>query len=150
MSNRRSTPANQAPNTAEIIANLARSPRIETLHPIAARFIYSLRLIAVHERASRDPVPELAVRLGSVEVAAKALTLAQDIKRLWPEDVHLARFCCRCLSHDEATIGAMISSAAARDTARFDQVLAGFIRPDRCRKLLDGALALIGAELRAA
>ncbi|MFM7403338.1 MAG: hypothetical protein ACKO1N_04420 [Erythrobacter sp.] len=60
-----------------IIAALAAPPRAERLGPVASRFVHALRLIAVHERVGRDPVPELAVRLGSVEVAAKALILAQ-------------------------------------------------------------------------
>jgi hypothetical protein len=31
-----------------------------------------MRLIALHERVGRDHVPELALRLGGVEVATKA------------------------------------------------------------------------------
>lgn len=71
----------QTPSTsaAGIIAQLATPPRVEALGPIAGRFIHALRLIALHERMGRDPVPELAVRLGSVEVAAKALILTHAI-----------------------------------------------------------------------
>lgn len=53
--------------THTIIAQLAEPPRLAALHPIACRYITMLRLIAVHEAAERDPVPELAVRLGSVD-----------------------------------------------------------------------------------
>lgn len=132
------------------IAKLAAPPKTGDLNPIAARFVYSLRLIAVHERAKRDPVPELAMRLGSVEVAAKSLALAQVIKTVWPENIHLSRFCCGLLTHDEATLGAMITSAAARDHAEFERCVQGFIRPDRHPALWDGVLSLIDAELRAA
>ena len=131
------------------IARLARPPRLAEEDPIAARFIYALRLIAVHDIAGRDPVPELATRLGSVDTAAKALALAQSIKEMWPENIHIARFCCQCMSHDEATIAQMISGATTRDRARFDDALAGLVRLDRIHRLWDGVLGLVAAEMRA-
>ena len=131
------------------IAALAAPQRIETLGPIAGRFVHALRLIALHERIGRDPVPELAVRLGSVEVAAKALILAQTISASWPENIHVGRFCCRLLSHDEATIGAFVEAAACSDRIGFEAALTGLIRADRMPRLWEGALALTAAELRA-
>lgn len=135
--------------TQAIIADLATPPRIERLGPLGGRFVHALRLIALHERLGRDPVPELAVRLGNIEVAAKALILAQAIAESWPENVHVSRFCCRLLSHDEATIGGFVEAAARADRAGFEDALTGLIRPDRMHRLWDGALALVGAELRA-
>lgn len=132
-----------------IIAAMAAPPRAEMLGPIAGRFVHALRLIALHERLGRDPVPELAVRLGSVEVAAKALILAHAISASWPENIHVSRFCCRLLSHDEATIGAVVDAAAQADRAGFEAALAGLIRPERMHRLWDGALALAAAEMRA-
>ncbi len=145
-------PHSQARSAAArtIIAALAVTPRIERLAPVAARFVYSLRLIALHERIGRDPVPELAVRLRSVEAAAKALILGQAISATWPENIHVSRFCCGLLSHDEATIGAMIESAARADRAGFERAVTGLIRPDRAHRLWDAALALVAAEARAA
>lgn len=131
------------------IAALAVPPRVETLGPIAGRFIHALRLIALHDRLGRDPVPELAARLGSVEVAAKALILAQTIAASWPENIHVSRFCCRLLSHDEASIGAFVDAAAQGDRQGFEAALAGLIRADRMPRLWEGALALTAAELRA-
>ncbi len=133
-----------------IIADLAAPPRVERLGPLGGRFVHALRLIALHERLGRDPVPELAVRLGNIEVAAKALILAQTIAESWPENVHVSRFCCRLLSHDEATIGGFVDAAARADRAGFEDALTGLIRPDRMHRLWDGALGLVGAELRAA
>jgi hypothetical protein len=135
--------------TRNIIAALAAPPRVESLGPIAGRFVHALRLIAVHERVGRDPVPELAVRLGSVEIAAKALILAQTISASWPENIHVSRFCCRLLSHDEATIGAFVDAAAQADRRGFEAALTGLIRADRMPRLWEGALALTAAELRA-
>lgn len=132
-----------------IIAALATPPRVERLGPVAGRFLHALRLIALHERMGRDPVPELAVRLGSVEVAAKALILAHAIAASWPENINVSRFCCRLMSHDEATIGAFIDAAAAGDRRDFEAALTGLIRPERMHRLWEGALALAAAELRA-
>lgn len=135
--------------TRTIIAALASPPRIETLGPIGGRFVHALRLIALHERIGRDPVPELAVRLGSVDIAAKALILAHTISASWPENIHVSRFCCRLLSHDEATIGAFVDAAAQADRPDFEAALAGLVRPERMPRLWEGALALAAAELRA-
>lgn len=134
--------------TRSIIAALAAPPRIEALGPIGRRFLHALRLIALHERLGRDPVPELAMRLGSIDIAAKALILAQAIAASWPENITVSRFCCRLLSHDEATIGAFVDAAAQADRIRFEAVLHGLIRADRMPHLWEGALALIAAELR--
>ena len=135
--------------TRSIVAALAIPPRLNGLGPIAGRFVHALRLIALHERMGRDPVPELAVRLGSVEVAAKALILAHAVSASWPENIHVSRFCCRLMSHDEATIGAFVDAASQGDRSGFEAALAGLIRPERMHRLWDGALALAAAELRA-
>lgn len=145
-------PGNRLPSASrqDIIVRLAAPPRVETLGPIGARFVHALRLIALHERLGRDPVPELALRLGSVEIAAKSLILAQTISACWPENIHVSRFCCRLLSHDEVTIGGLVDAAARCDREGFEQALAGLVRPDRWHRLWDGALALVAAEMRAA
>ena len=132
-----------------IIERLAQPPRVETLGPFAGRFLHALRLIALHERVGRDPVPELAARLGSIEVAAKALMFAQTIAASWPENVHVSRFCCRALSHDEATLGALVDAAAQRNRTIAEQALEGLLRPERMHRLWEAALALIAAEMRA-
>lgn len=139
-----------SPATAQnIIAALAAPQRVEALGPIAARFVHALRLIALHERMGRDPVPELAVRFGGVEIAAKALILAQAISANWPENIYVSRFCCGLLSHDEATIGAFVDAAAQGHREAFEGALTGLIRTDRMHRLWSDALALVAAEMRA-
>ena len=143
-------PVRKSPAASRIVEDLARVPRIETFGPIAARFVYSLRLIALHERARRDPVPELTMRLGGVEIAAKSLALAQAIMSVWPENIHVSRFCCQCLTHDEATIAALVEHTVQRRHADFAAQIAGLIRPDREHRLWDAAFALVVAEMHAA
>ncbi len=132
------------------IEGLARPAEIEGLVPIAARFVFSLRLIAVHERAKRDPVPELANRLGNVEVAARALALAREISHVWPENICVSRFCCGLLTHDEHAIGTIVECACARDPRGFEQAIAGLVRPERIHRLWEPVLGLIAAEMRSA
>ncbi|MCK0098807.1 DNA-directed RNA polymerase subunit beta' [Qipengyuania sp. S6317L1] len=144
-------PRNHTPNLSTIstIARLAEPTLVQSLNPIAARFLHSLRLIAIHQRARRDPVPELAARLSSVHVAAKALALSQIVSAVWPENIHVSRFCCCRTTHDEATIASMIEGACNRDRAQFDHAGEGFIRPDRMDRLWAGVLELVEAELTA-
>ena len=136
-------------STKAAIIKLAQSSRIAALHPVAARFVYSVRLIALHERAHRDPVPELAARLGSVETAAKTLALSQVIAETWPENIQVSRFCCQLLSHDEVAIGALVECAAGCDRQGFEDAITGLIRPGRMHRLWDAVLSLVAAEMRA-
>ena len=132
-----------------IIARLACPPRASTLHPIAGRFVHALRLIALHNRVGRDPVPELATRLGGVDLAARALVLVQVVQASWPENIHVSPFCCGFLSHNEATIGAIVASAATCDRGGFERATVGFIAPEAAHNLWEAALQLVEAELRA-
>ena len=136
--------------TKATIAELAKPRSIQSLNPIAARFVYSLRLIALHQRAKRDPLPELASRLSSVNVAAKTLALTQTVAAVWPENIHVSRFCCCKLTHDEMTVAAMIEGAAARDQEEFERAGEGLIRPNRMSRLWDNVTELVVAELSAA
>jgi hypothetical protein len=136
------------PKTRNIIAGLATPPPLTTLGPIAGRFIHALRMIAFYERIGRDPVPDLAARLDSIDVAAKALILTQALAATWPEKITVKRSCCRYLSHDEATIGAFVDAAARGDRKGFEAAIDGLIRADRAHRLWEGALALVAAELR--
>lgn len=144
-------PHNRTPTSSSktVVAQLACARAVQSLDPIAARFIYSLRLVALHNRVKRDPIPELAGRLASVEIAAKAFALAQMVAAVWPEDVHVSRFCCSKLTHDEATIAAMIEGAIGRDQQQAEATVQGLIRPERITALWGAVLALVEAELSA-
>ena len=143
-------PTRAATDLSDIVQGLAEPVTLHALGPVAARFIYSLRLIALHDRVKRDPVPELTVRLGSVEIAAKTLALSQTVAATWPESIHVSRFCCQRLTHDEATIASFIDCAGQRDRPGFKAQVEGLIRPERVHRLWDGVFALIGAEATAA
>lgn len=141
-------PTRSATDLSHIVQGLAEPVALSALGPIAMRFVYSLRLIALHDRVKRDPVPELTVRLGSVEIAARSLALGQAVAATWPEKIHVSCFCCQRLTHDEVTIGALIDCAGQRDRPGFEAQVEGLIRPERVHRLWEGVLALIAAEAR--
>jgi hypothetical protein len=142
-------PTRPAIDTSAILEKLAQVASISQLDAVASRFVYSLRLIALHERVKRDPVPELTMRLGGVDIAARTLGLSHVIASVWPENVHVSPFCCQRLTHDEATIGALLDRAWGRDRNGFEQQVEGLVRPERVHRLWDATLALVQAELRA-
>lgn len=142
-------PARKPETTSPIIRQLAAPHRLDRLHAVAGRFVHALRLIALHERARRDPVPELAARLGGVEIAAKALAVSQTIAATWPEDIHVSRFCCPFLTHDEVTIAALVESAWERNSEAFERQIAGLVRPQRVALLWDDIAGLVAAEASA-
>ena len=70
-------PQPYAPSAAAraVVTRLAEPQPVRALHPVAGRFVYALRLVALHERARTDPVPELTQRLGQITIAIKTLQL---------------------------------------------------------------------------
>jgi len=142
--------ARSASSAKAVIARLAQPPRLADQDAIAARFIHALRLIALHERVGRDPVPELSARLGSVEIAARALQLSLAIAASWPENVRVACYCAPVLTPDEATIAALVTGASRGSRPAFEDAIDGFVRPDRAQRLWVPVLAMIDAEMRCA
>lgn len=132
------------------IERLCKPSSISDFGPISGRFIYSLRLIALHRQVGRDPVPELAVKLGGVEIAIQTLKLAENIERSWPESIRVRRFCCRQLSYDEATIACMIAAAAEQRREGFEDQISGLIRHDRIERMWMDSIELVCAELASA
>ncbi len=141
-----SSPGSSPGSSPTWLRRLQTPPRIDNLDPVAARFIYALRLMAVYQNADRDPAAELAVRLESVTAAVRAMELSQAILRAWPECVSVNRFCCKMLSHDEMTIGAMMTASAARDRQGFDRALCDLVRPERIARLWEQCVQLVGVE----
>lgn len=145
-------PRHHAPSAAArtAVAKLAQPPQVRSLHPVAARFVYALRLIALHERSHSDPVPELTQRLGRISIAIKMLQLLETVTKGWPETVHVRRFCCGCLSHDELTLGRMLEAAWRGDRAEFGRQIDGLVRHDRIDRIWNDAVDLVMAEAQCA
>ena len=133
--------------TESWIERLKRPQRMEHIEPVAARFIFSLRLIAVHHRAKRDPTSELTARLGNIAIAVKAFQLSETLCQTWPEPICLRPFCCQALSHDETTIAAMLEAAWSGQRDLFVDQLNGLVRRDRIEWLWRDCSELVASEL---
>lgn len=142
---------NKQPQTSPIwLRRLIAPTRIDSQPPVAARFIYALRLLAVYQAAGRDPAAELAVRLGSVTAAVHTIELSRELVRAWPDRIAVGRFCCAVLSHDEASIARMLGAALRRDRYDFSAELADLVRPARIARLWEHCVMLVGAEISSA
>ena len=131
------------------LEKLQRSPRVDEMHPLGARLVFALRLIALHRKARRDPVPELAARLGNLGVAIHALELVETLGMVWPDPIQVSRICCQCLTPDEATLGHAMKAASVRDRDAFVAQFEGLLRPHRIDALWEQAVSLVAAEYAA-
>ncbi|WP_394730578.1 DNA-directed RNA polymerase subunit beta' [Altererythrobacter sp. GH1-8] len=136
-------------NAVSWVEKLKEQVRVDDLNALALRFVYSLRLIAIHRRARRDPVPELAAKLGNVTAAIAALDLTETIAAIWPEPVRVGRACCRCLTFDEVTLARALEAVVARDRPAFNHQLEGLLKPGRIDLVWEQAMTLVAAELNA-
>ncbi|WP_176273245.1 DNA-directed RNA polymerase subunit beta' [Altererythrobacter lutimaris] len=106
-------------------------------------------MIAIHRRAKRDPVPELAARLGNVTSAIAALDLVETLTSVWPEPIQVGRACCRALTLDEATMGRAVQAVSARDREAFVHQLDGLMKAGRVDLLWEQAMTFVAAEFAA-
>ncbi len=128
------------------LRRLQTPARIDNQSQAAAGFIYALRLLAVYHAAGRDPAAELAVRMESMTAALCTIELSHMLLHAWPEPVTVNRYCCKLLSHDEATIALMLNAAAERDKEAFERALTGLVRRERIARLWDRTVMLMGAQ----
>ncbi|XUU61740.1 DNA-directed RNA polymerase subunit beta' [Erythrobacter sp. HA6-11] len=131
------------------IKKLQERPRVDELDTLAVRFVFSLRLIAIHRQAKRDPVPELAAKLGNITSAIAALDLVETLTSVWPEPIQVGRACCRGLTLDEVTLGRAVQAVSARDREGFSLQLDGLIKASRVDILWEQALTFVAAEFAA-
>jgi len=130
---------------AATVAALGSPRDLRSLPVEAMHLVMGMRLCALFLAAGRDPVAELATRLGSVTAACHILDLSRAVARTWPEPYTAARPCCMCLSPDEATLAAMGEAVIDRDHRRFAQALEGFVRADRHEHLRLATIRAVAA-----
>ena len=111
------------------------TPELGTMPAAEARIISALRLWVVMNRLGRPPMQPVAERLGSARAAAHLHLLIDEIAAAWPEPFCVSPPCCRRLSHDEATAGAMIAIAGRGDRRGFDRLLEDLVPPEVCERL---------------
>ncbi|WP_151973293.1 DNA-directed RNA polymerase subunit beta' [Erythrobacter sp. EC-HK427] len=133
-------PSSSTASRADLIAALARPPRLGDFGMGAAKAVISLRLVALCVQSGHDPIAVLARRLGGVGEAKAMFGFLDRCGAVWPERMAVHRPCCPVLGPDEATLAAMAMAADAGDHRAFERVLDGFIRPDRREGLFIAAM----------
>lgn len=133
------------PDFTATLARLGRPQDIRALPLASLHLVMAMRLCAVFERAGRDPVPDLTQRYRSVEAAVAVYRLVRTIIGTWPERFTVNRPCCLAMSPDEATLAALVRSAAAGSRASFDAAVSGFVRSDRHERLFDVTVQAVAA-----
>lgn len=116
---------------ASTIAALAQPGDLRALSLAALHAVMALRLAALCERAGRERLAELSIRLGSVGAALALCSLIDAVVRVWPEPYRCSPPCCRALTPDERTVAACMGAAAQGDEAGFRAQIDGLVRPDR-------------------
>lgn len=110
---------------------------------IAAQLILAQRLYMLFERAGRDPLPDLAVRLHSMSAAHAVATLSRTVMQDWPENFLLRRPCCPQMSPDEALLAEITLAAALGDRTAAHEAMRDMLPHKARERLFDAALAAV-------
>lgn len=111
----------------------------------AMHMIMAMRLCILFGQAGRDPLPDLAVRLRSMEAARRVERIVRSIQQNWPEQFLVHRPCCLALSPDEALLGDLTVAATQGDESGAAQLLRDMLPADTARHLFLEAVAAAGA-----
>jgi len=116
------------------------------LYPLTAmHMIMATRICIMFGQAGRDPLPDLAVRLRSMEAARRIGRLVRTLQRSWPETFLVHRPCCMALSPDEALLGDLAVAATQGDEDGALQMLRDVLPPEASRLIFLDAVAAAGA-----
>jgi len=127
------------------VQSLVRPLTLDSLAPAPLQLIGALRLWALASRLRWCPVGTVAQRLGSICAAAQLRLIIAQVGAAWPDPFCVAPPCSVRLSHDEATVAAMLSLAARDDRPGFDRLLADLLPFDVRERLFASFAALARA-----
>lgn len=111
----------------------------------AMHMIMATRLCILFGQAGRDPLPDLAVRLRSMDAARRVGRLVRAIQHDWPEHFLVHRPCCMTLSPDEAVLGDLAVAAAQGDESSAVTLLRDMLPADTARFLFREAVTAAAA-----
>jgi hypothetical protein len=111
----------------------------------AMHMIMATRLCILYGQAERDPLPDLAVRLRSMEAARRVESLVRTVQESWPEHFLIHRPCCLALSPDEALLGDLTIAATQGHESGAVQLLRDMLPAGTARLLFLEAVAAAGA-----
>jgi len=111
-----------------VLELLKRNTRLEDVEAGTAGIIRAIRTWVVLHKAERSPFDPMVPHFGSAEATARLRVLIEMVGTAWPDAVALAPPCCRLLSHDEATLAALLAHARTGNRRGFDR---------ECHEMLD-------------
>lgn len=115
-------------------------------YPLTAmHMIMGTRLCILFGQAGRDPTPDLAVRLRSMDAARRVARLVRSIQELWPDTFLVHRPCCMALSPDETLLGDLVVAAVQGDEESAVTVMRETLPADTVRHLFLEAVAAAAA-----
>ncbi len=125
-----------------MLDTFAATPALRALPFEHGCFIGALRHWARAHRAGRCPTSAAATHLGSARAAAHLGLLVEEIAACWPDPFAVAPPCCTRLSHDEATLAAMLRLGAGQDRRGFDELLRDLLPADARERLFVSSAAI--------
>jgi len=115
-------------------------------YPLTAmHMIMATRLCILFGQSGRDPLPDLAVRLRSMEAAHRVTRLVRALQDVWPDNFLIHRPCCMALSPDEALLGDIAVTATQGDEEVAITLLHDLLPADVARHVFTGAVAAAAA-----
>ncbi len=111
----------------------------------AMHMIMAMRLCILFSHAGRDPLPDLAVRLRSMDAARRVERIARAIQQEWPENFLVHRPCFMALSPDEALLGDLAIAATDGDEAGAITLLQDMLPTNTVRALFLETVAAAAA-----
>ncbi len=111
----------------------------------AMHMIMAMRLCIMFGHAGRDPLPDLAVRLRSMDAARRVERIVRTIQQSWPEHFLVHRPCCMTLSPDEALLGDLAIAAAGGEECSAIMMLGDMLPAETIRHLFMDAVAAAAA-----
>ncbi|MCW2412809.1 MULTISPECIES: hypothetical protein [unclassified Sphingobium] len=111
----------------------------------AMHLIMAARLCIIYGQSGRDPVPDLAVRLRSMDAARRVILLVRGLQEGWPEHFLVHRPCAMSLSPDEALLGDLAVTAIQGDEAEATRLLRETLPWDVTHFLFHQTVAAVAA-----
>lgn len=96
----------------------------------AMHMIMATRLCILFGQAGRDPLPDLAVRLRSMDAARRVTQIVRTIQQDWPEHFLIHRPCSMALTPDEALLGDLVINADRGDECAATALLGDMLPRD--------------------
>jgi hypothetical protein len=120
----------------------ASLPRLDQIRPDQAALLAGVRTWVRARQHGACPLRAAADRLGSDRAARGLHLLLETVGACWPERFAVAAPCCAQLTHDEATLLAMIVLAGSARRAPFDALLCEMLADDARERLYATSRAL--------